>query len=229
MQVTYQKLLSHTFVIDEDKLKKLIKLLQDLIGNVRFQVSTYDGITSNFEAADDLIAHENPKSKKIERINLHATSDDSSRQILIMISEFNILINVTANEDDISKIADRIQDIFAGMRPWYDVLARYENWVSVGIAILVTFVGLLSFKEYISLILKKVEELERYALSLLMMIFPIYSLSFASHKLFMACFPHGVFAIGQGHSRFKRLQWVHGFMATFLISLFFFMITLVIN
>ena len=230
MKITRSESLMSCFVIDECQLKKLTKLLQDNVGEVSFHISRDDGVSYNPETVEDLINDENSKSKQIRYICLSTVLGDVSISAIIQIGYGGINSTFTANEEDIPKIRNKFQDVIAGMQPWYDVVSRHNAWLSVGIAILITFVGTMVFRQHISEILEHSEVEKSAVVPLIVWITAsIWFISLGTYKLLHICFPRTFFAIGQGKSRFKRLQWVHGFMAAFLMSLFFFVIKLVIN
>lgn len=229
MTVQYSKRFSHAFVIDGSKLKKLTELLKNRVSNVSVSAGCVDGMSYEFKTVEDLIAYENPKSKKIVSIKLYAESEDFSRSARIsFVSQgfpTGILIEVTGNEDIISRLRDEILDIIKGTRPLYDMLSRFPYGYSAGIGILIGLIVRIYLKRYLTETFEEEAEniarLLMYASTLLIM-YPVY-------KLLCFCFPKGCFAIGQGKSRFNSLKWFRGIIATLIISSIFFIMRYILN
>ena len=231
--IRYSKTLWHAFVIDDYKLKNLTKLLQDQVGNVTLSADCVHGFSYRFETVGDLIDYENPKSKEIHSISLHAKSDDYSKSVMIVfhraLSSPAIGISLNGCENALPKLLDEIQDVIGGMRPWYDVLSRFPIVYGFGITVLFALIGIFRFKGYISGIIETFEDESREHIFRLILYFSTMLMWFPFYKLLVFVFPPTVFAIGQGKERFNRMKWFHGIIASFIIGLIFFVMKLVIN
>ena len=225
MNVNYSEELSQAFVVGPDELKKLIELLQKRIGEVTISVDCIDKIEHKFSTVKELIDYENPKSRRICRIYLSARSNDYSKSATIIfrdsVSSFSggISLSITAREDVVLRLRDKMLDVVAGTRPWYNPLACFDLitpkgcvlWVLFSFAVII-LTALVVFK--FGLISGSKEGIElrdevRLFIILPSSIFLIVAYMFLS-KPFKWIFPSGVFTIGQGKSRFetlKRVQW----------------------
>lgn len=232
MSIEYSKQMQCAFVIGVCQLKTLTKLLQDSVGDIVLSTSYEDGITREFKTIDDLIAIQNPKSRKIHRIELNAKSDKFLKSARINFESKNILtisVKIDVDEDALPKVRNDLQDIIEGMRPWYDVLSRYPVPYSLGVSAFIAFLIPLIFKEHVLSIGNKLNvESAGEAVSLILYL-SVMVFMYPLYKLFSNCFPHGVFAIGQGISRYNRLKWFHGIIAAFIMGLIFFAMRFVIN
>ena len=155
MTVQYSKRFSQAFVIGGSKLKKLTELLKNRVSNVSVSAGCVDGMSYEFKTVEDLIAYENPKSKKIVSIELYAESEDLSRsaRFSFVSQDFlttGISIKITGNEDIISRLRDEILDIIKGTRPWYDVLSRFPYGYSAGIGLLISLIVRIYLKRYLT-------------------------------------------------------------------------------
>lgn len=226
MNVSYSEELSQAFVIEPDELKKLVELLQKRIGEVSISADCIDKIQREFTTLKELIDYENPNSKRICRIYLSARSNDYSKSATIIfrdsVSSFSggISLSITAREDVVSRLKDKILDIVAHTRPWYNALTRsfdlanIKHWIVYILFVFLVFslIGFLAFK--FGLISDDKEGIElrdqiRAFITFPSIIFLIVCFTFLS-KPFKWLFPSGVFTIGQGKSRFetlKRVQW----------------------
>ena len=232
MNVTYSETLSQAFVIGPDELKKLVDLLQGRIGKVSISADCIDKIERKFSAVKELIDYENPKSKRICRIYLSAR-DGFEKSATITFGDFSsfsggVSLNITAREDVVVRLKDKIWDIVAGTRPWYNPLAGFNftnitHWVVYFFFIFsgLVLIRFLSFK--FGLISDSKDGIEIRSqiwvfILLLSVIFGIVCCIFLT-KLSKWLFPSGVFMIGQGKSRFetlKRVRW--GVVIPFAVS-----------
>lgn len=232
--IDFSKTLWQAFVVDECKLKNLTKLLQKQIGVVNFSVDFVHGVSYRFETLGELIDYENPKSKEIRRISVHATSDDYSKSASVFfhngIGLPAVAISLKVSQDTLLTLLDEIQDVIRGMRPWYNVLSYLPGVYSCGLALLFAFMGLFRSREYISRIIGTFEfenETGEYLILRLIVMLSAALLWFPFYKMLVFAFPSKFFVIGQGKERFNRLKWFHGFIMTFIISSIFFVMKLV--
>ena len=238
MNVAYSKRLRHAFVVDDVKLKRLTRLLEDSFDSVEFSIDCADGRSynfENFESVEKLINYENPKSKKILRLRLFLRSANDLLRVSSITFDDDIglapgiYISLEMEENNLSNLTDKIEDVINGMRPWYDVLSRYPTGYSWGLSLIIALIIVVTFNEHILSIIKKLggEIADSnvggfVGVIALPFVYPLY-------KLFFNCFPPAVFAIGQGISRYNRLKWFHGIIATFIMGLIFFVMRFVIN
>ena len=233
MNVNYSEELSQAFVVGPDELKKLVELLEKRIGTVSISADCIDNIQREFTTVKDLIDYENPKSKMICRIYLSA-SEDFGKSATIAFrdsSSFSggVSLSITAREDVVLRLKDKIFDIVAGTRPWYNPLTRFfdlaniKHWIVyiLFVFVVITLTALMAFK--FGFISDSKEGIERRNEVRLFITFPsiiflIVCFTFLS-KPFKWLFPLAVFTIGQGESRFetlKRVQW--GVVISFAVS-----------
>ena len=231
--ISYSEHLWNSFVIDGCKLKNLTKLLQDRIGNVTFSGEFVHGVSRQFETVGDLIDYENPRSKQIRQISLHASSDDRSQSVIIVFfcawGFPAIAITLDVCEKVVFILLDEIKDVIRGMRPWYDVLSRCLILYSLGISWLFTLIGIFWFKGYIQGVIGTFDADSRELIIRLILTLSTPVMWFAIYKLLVFVFPPTVFAIGQGKARFNRMKWRHAVLVSVILGLIFFVMKLVIN
>ena len=190
-------------------------------------------VSYTFETVGGLIDYENPKSKEIRSIGLHAKSDDYSKSAMVLfhnaLGSPAIAISLNVCQSALPTLLDEIQDVIRGMRPWYDVLSRAPHVYSFGIIVLFMVMEIFWFKGYIPGIIETFQDESRERIFRFIVIFSTALMWFPFYKLLGFVLPPTVFAIGQGKERFNRLKWFHGFIVTIIISLIFFVMKLVIN
>ena len=233
MNVNYSEELSQAFVVGPAELKKLVELLQKRIGKVSISADCIDKIQREFTTVKDLIDYENPKSKRICRIYLSAREgfEKSATIAFRDSSSFSggVSLSITAREDVVLRLKDKILDIVEGTRPWYNALTRFfdvaniKHWIVYILFAFLVFIliGFLALK--FGLISDDKEGIEfrnqvRVFITFPSVIFLIVCFTFLS-KPFKRLFPSGVFTIGQEKSRFKglkRFQW--GVVISFAVS-----------
>ena len=223
MDVHYSDELKQAFVVSPDHLKKLVELLQKRIGKVNISGDCVDKIERKFKTVKDLIAYENPKLKRIRRIYLTARSDDYSKSATIVFRDSflfgsRISVDATGREDVVSRLKEEILDVIIGMRPWYNAIARTNLvlvflilWFILGI--IVGFIAMLRPDSS----LDSAESVSYAETAVIMSLFFLCVWGLDGIRGFLL--PLGVFAIGQGQSRFKLLEKIRwGVIISFGVS-----------
>lgn len=211
MNVSYSKELTHAFVATSTDLKDIVMLLEKHVGGVEIRADCKDDISRGFDSIEELIAYRNPKSKELHRVYFNARSDNRliTARIRFLDSIWvGILIDLTGPEDVVSILKEETLDIISGMCPGYNIMSlRNISWI-VGVVIGAVSMMLIQ-------ILYNIKEIEITFTMLLREILPIQlilglflmSICFlAFKKPYNYLFPHAVFRIGQGNSRFERQQ-----------------------
>ena len=217
MNVHYSKKLSHAFVANSDNLEKLVKLLQNRVGEVNISTDCADGFSRDFNTIEDLIDYENPYSKEIRRIDLSARSDGYKKSADIDfaggISQRGILIRFKGGEEVVLGLRDKTQDIIAGMRPWYSWISRINSDYTMGIIVWLLYLTVRLARSWLSISDYEVE-LGYVIMIPLLFIILLIALFFGKRL-----FPPAAFAIGQGNGRYKlkeQIRWC--VVVAFLVS-----------
>ena len=232
MNVEYTKRLPHTFVVDGVNLKRLTRLLEDSLGSVTFSIDCADGRSYDFESVEDLINYENPNSKKILQLRLFVRSVDDLVGSSITFDSVSgiipgIYMRLRVEENDLLNLKDKIEDVIAGMRPWYHIITRFAIWITCCVVILVITAEAIILK--LSGIMENVDDDMKYPVSRLIVFGTAGLIGYPVYKMLSTCFPRGIFAIGQGKSRFSNLKKLHGVMLSIIIGLIFFVARFLTN
>jgi hypothetical protein len=227
MDASYSVELSHAFVIGEDELKKLTRLLSDRIGALEIRADCADDVARTFTTLSELVAFENPQGKEIRRLYISARSDDFTKRATIDLfgSRWRgISLEFHARDDVVSRLRTEVLDVVGGMRPWYAVLHR-ADFVSISLIVyLLLWFGLLiavAFK-WIPVQASKEGNASGSAMAQLIVyggIAVLFAMGIALNRFRDILFPRAVFLIGQGKARFQQLerfQW--GVVIAFIVS-----------
>ena len=229
MDVHYSEQLSYAFVVGPADLKKLVELLQKHVGKVAISADCIDEIERNFNTVKDLIAYENPKSKRIRRLHLRARSGDDSKSATIVFREpfwpfEGVSIDMTGREDIVSELKEKVLDILSGMRPWYSWIARADlgTILCIGWFTLFFIYQISIWFEWIPVSDSPASasiKAKATAIGTLFLLVVLLGL-WGFHRLRGALFPKLVFTIGQQESRFRLLEKIRwGVVITFGVSL----------
>ncbi len=132
MNVNYSQTLSQAFVVGTDELKKLVELLQKRIGEVSISADCIDNIQREFTTVKDLMNYENPESKRVCRIYLSAHNGFEKSATIAFRDSYSpfsggISVSIAAREDVVLRLKDKILNIIAGTRPWYNILVCFDS------------------------------------------------------------------------------------------------------
>lgn len=227
MNAQYSIELPHPFVIGDDELKKIARLLADRIGNLEIRIDCTDDVSRTFNSVNELVTYDNPKTREIVRIYLNSRSDDFAKNATIIFSGSRwggISLDFRARDDVVTRLRTEILDVIAGVRPWYNVVHRIDFLPIALVACLLLYFGLIvgvAFK------LVRVEDSQeddpsQSAVAQLVVfggIALLIGVGILLNRFRDRVFPRAVFLIGQGRARFKhleRFQW--GFIIAFVAS-----------
>lgn len=79
MQSRFSKELDYPFIVDENVIKKTIKLLEDRIGEVSIIMDCTDDVSREINKVDDLLNYDNFKHKEIKRIQLVSKAKNADK------------------------------------------------------------------------------------------------------------------------------------------------------
>ncbi len=237
MKAEFRTTRNHAFVVHQDDLRKIWKLLEDRIGPVYASVECSDDVVRKFGDWEQLASYDNPPAKKMFDLLIRARSEDWKKSADVSFSyspsdsqRRSIHIQIEAAEQAGLEIKDKICDILDGTKPWYSALTRVDF---TGIVFIFLFSFLLTYTAgslyMISNGLTWASEVSiktgpeyyiLYFFVLLLFGFTVYSTGQRLNKLWSLLFPVAYFAIGHGEHRYKILEKVHwGIIIASVVSL----------
>ena len=219
--------ITHAFIVGEDEIKKLTRLLNGRIGNVEYRINCSDNITRSFKSTAELFDFENSKTKTIDRLHIIARSDDYTKDASIDFSNSRwrgISIAIHARDDMVDKLKDEILDVISGMHPWYSFLHRVD-FVTVSIftymALLVVLISIVAFG-LVPTHESSNNDISKTASSWLILLgvsAVVFLLGLFLNHFRNCIFPRAIFLIGQNKIRFRqsdKFQW--GCVIAFIVS-----------
>ena len=223
------------FILNPHTLKKLINIFQNhemKVVNIEALCSGY--ILHKFESLDELLQYENPKNNEILAIDLFFIStnpDQEGSAKLNFIGGFGgsiVKMSIEASNNYILPLKKNIDDVLSGIRPRYHFLtpSRLALLIGFSLGILLVIVGQLWVYEFIKTLfnIEKSNKISEYIIQAVLSIIILIPISYFSAPVISYLFPRGVFAIGQGASRFefqqKVLKWIIGIFTSILLAIF---------
>ena len=203
----------HAFVLRQDDLQKIWKLLENRIGTVDASAECSDDMERVFDTWEELASYDNPPRKKITKLSVESHSDDREKYADVSFSaqeSEGIRIWIRASEQLGSEIKDKISDILDGTKPWYSFLARENSLLFLILTVVVVFLSRL------------LETLETLAVKILVTIPLGIIMGLIARRLvepWFWLFPVGYFALGQGEHRYEigeKVRW--GIVIAFVVS-----------
>lgn len=107
-------------IVDEKQLRYLSEMVKERFGEVKYGIETIDGVQYEYSSIDDLLAYNNPNSRKITSIsirgNLYNGGSSSVPELYLSIgdrskSELSCYMQLSClDESDISFFKSRIED-----------------------------------------------------------------------------------------------------------------------
>ena len=225
MHADYSVNLKWTFVLGEDELKKLSRLLSERIGSVAYRAHCADDVARSFTTIAEVMSYENSRQSQIKQFRMSACSDDHLKHATIDMSDSEyrgISLDFHGRDDVVDRLRADVLDILSGMRPWFGIFHRV-NFVLASLgAILVVFFGFLVLLALNQVRTTKSSGDGRDAVAVARIygtVFLFVLLGWLLNLIRNRLFPRAMFLIGQGKTRFQRLerfQW--GFVIAFVVS-----------
>jgi hypothetical protein len=214
LQARVERELRHAFVLTADQVRKIWKILQEAMGNVRATASCADDVERPFSSVEKLVAYENPRIRQIVRLEFVAWSQDDHQMVYLLFrtSFVSITLRVHGREADAICLRDNIADILDGTRPWYSNIAGVDSHAIV--AALGLFVGLVSFLRPAgrTIVLTGLYEITLLvAILITAVVILSLILNWGISRLCRWLTPMATFALGQGEERYhidEQWRWV---------------------
>ena len=214
METVFNRLVRQAFILDEERIKDLVNVLQKHVGEPSISVTCADEATRTFDDAESLFQYQNSKNRMITFLSLQSVHPERKTIAIVEVaSRFGIfeplktpstLIGVSGTEERASTIVGAIEEILRGSRPWYSYIStrsEYFWWVLFLILLWFPFVkiGLLSPTDIV------VGEYVTLAGGAIVF-------AWVTLKSVRFLFPASVFLIGQEKTRHETKEWARRFI-----------------
>lgn len=107
-------------IVDESQLRYLSEMVKERFGEVEYEIETIEGVQYEYSNVDDLLAYNNPNSRKITKIsirgNLYNGGSSSVPELYLSIgdrskSELSCYMQLKClDESDIAYFKNRMED-----------------------------------------------------------------------------------------------------------------------
>jgi hypothetical protein len=224
--------LPQAFLLGEEHIKKLCKLLDERIGHVEIKAACVDQLEREFKDSADLVKYENTKAAEINRLSMTAWSDNREKRVSLVFCGDptrirGISIDIAADDSVVLRLKSDILDIVSGTRPWFNSLSSMNSAgfiLPLAYLLLPLILSLLVLKlARLSIIFSRPPDATNithaYVLTCVAIVAYI-AIVWGAHRVFKHVFPHSVFLLGQGKARYnfiEKLQW--GVVIGFVVSL----------
>lgn len=131
MQATSDWTWKHAYVLEDDDIKKLWKLLDERLGNVEAELRCLHDTNLKATEAKHVLGYENPAERRVLSMLMTARSDDFDSSARLDFRAGNwwsrgINVTITGRADVVQQLNESLRLAFSGTRPWFWWLARVE-------------------------------------------------------------------------------------------------------
>ena len=227
MRTVFSRIIFEAFVLDEEQVRSIAKILQKYAGEPSISVNCADDATRSFESVDKLLEYENARSRRITSLSLssHAYSES---QLLAKVdnasidaacggsSEWNpthrLLIRVSGTEERAAITKRELDEVIAGSRPWYSWISKINGfflWWLFAVTLFLLPLRFISFPVQVESISSSLVFLVflTHLVVAMMSVWPAWGTLYVIRRLF----PLGVFLIGQEKAKYntkERVRWM---------------------
>lgn len=239
MTTTKPRYIRMAYLLDADKLRQLVELLEKNVTNhidvskeplvtdkdLDYDVEFSDGTSRTFSSIEDVLELPNSSKRRISKLSISTPYFYGPIQASVDFRQNRELAasyNLKGEDKEVLALADKLDEYMLGVRHWYSPLTRFS------------FLGLMIFLPIIMVVLGGMAVAADYFFPNLLSsgdssssgselreaigIYSVVMLIFASMWVFgwllKRVFPVSTFAIGQGIDRHKRLNKIRGIVLT---------------
>lgn len=224
--------LPQAFLLGEEHVKKLCKLLDDRIGRVEIKAACTDQLEREFKDAADLAKYENTKASEINRIRMTARSENWEKSVSLVFCgdpkrTHKISLDITADDGVVLRLKADVLDVVSGTRPWFSSIAAIPDniIIAVGAYTMLPIILLLIPLSVprLSAFLSRPVDAAFYPFALLLLgsvTVAYFAILWGFQTVFKCVFPRSVFLLGQGIGRYRIIEfWQWGVVIGFFVSL----------
>ena len=233
-RATFNKVVFKSFVLGEEQIRSLAKVLQDYAGEPAISVECADDATRSFENTEELFEYQNAKRRRITSLSLRSytgmhTLEEAEASIDFTCGasqtrwDSYTFVRVGGEERRTSVTNRELHEVIEGSQPWYSWISK-TNTLSLWWPVF--FVTLYVLYIQFGLVSSPVSAPVTISAITLWRVFQVAVLSgcsaLATAYVVRVLFPVSVFLIGQEKKRHKtkdRVRWiVIGTVATTILT-----------
>jgi hypothetical protein len=232
MNTSKSRSLNLAFVLDAQALDRITDLLTKKVlerieldecrfkKEIEYEAELSDGTTKSKLSIEDLLDLPNSPTRQIKQIHIHTPYVSAELQAAVLFKNEAITpvyYTLRGDEETVESLSSNLEDEIAGVRQWYTPLTSDRaSMMAMMYGLVLSFLTLafvLSLASFGTILKPYIANIPVVAGSILLLVPPaiLFGLALFGAKLF----PTGIFAIGQGEQRHKRLKKIR---TTILIS-----------
>lgn len=199
---------NHAFVLGIDEINSIWQILEERIATPSVTINCADKTERTFSSIEQLQSYENSPRRQIVRLRIsaHAANWEAGANLTFGGYE-SIRGSISGEDEEAIRIRDKIEDVLAGIKPWFNWLSKvnffYVALIPIYIAILILGAINPDQQEPISL-----EHALLGVAILAVIIAALAAIVWGLNRLRRWAFPISTFTIGQGRARHDHLEHV---------------------
>lgn len=211
------------FVLNPQDVKKIWDLLEGADLEVEATLECADGISRKTKLMREVLEYDNSMRAEIKSLRLTGTSSSISSYSTITLGgahSTSVSFSLNGHVDKVAELRVRLMDIIDGMRPWYDLCARFD----FGAVVIILFMISGVYLSFLSSGKPKENIAPDHALSATVIsiaaVMVMILIGWFFSRLKRRFFPIAVFEIGLGAKRnefAEKVRW--GVVVAFIISM----------
>lgn len=208
MRAVFNRNVPASFVLGEERVRSLVKILQKHAGKPSFEATGADNTTWSFENLEELFEYENAKRRRITSLDISSYAIDhevgrASASINFTTAWWAeprsyISVRVSGTEDQVSITMRALDEVATGCQPWHSWFSKQSQFVFWVMALTIAWIPFQMIEHPSHSHREQI--LEHIGIAAI--------LGMAGRYVTHILFPSGVFLIGQEKARYKMKEWV---------------------
>lgn len=120
---------SHSFVLEEDGLRRICDKLSAFFATICITVKCADKLDREFASVDELMRFANPIRSAIQELSIYARDADWKRSFRLSLANkhyANVYVSIEADSESATELNSLADDAIESMRPWFSWIARVD-------------------------------------------------------------------------------------------------------
>jgi hypothetical protein len=200
---------SHSFVLEEDGLRKICDNLARFFTTVYITAKCSDKLDREFTSADELLGFANPARSAIQELSIRARDAEWKKSFSLSLANkhyANVYVSIEADNESAPELNSLADDAIESMRPWFSWIARVDWFGLVFLIWMLWWAGFILLALVLhgdrQIILGGAEAIRTHAIlkSIIVGLMPTLA-GLALNLVRNRFFPIGTFAIANGKAR----------------------------
>ena len=214
---TKNKTFKIAYVIDRERLEKILKTLSETFPDLQISIECSDGMSQNFTSKTTLLEFPNSQERKIISLFISSLLAEKSHIKLTFRSSVSLTpveYEISGSDKDVSYLSQKLDEHISTLKLWYTPFAFLDFIMGLLIAAFIIYLGIITWGTFILPYsgietLNKVQEsdlkqLVQTVMFLIVIGIFIIGIIFNFFRKFL--FPFANFLIGKGKDRFSQVN-----------------------